>query len=87
MALRARRMRGSGVMPTRNGPGAGTTFIVPGDTADVRAVSELIMTIAADRDGPTRWLVRGTDARIWALVRSSAHPDIPYEGRLAVDRD
>lgn len=73
-------------MPTKNGPVAGTTFYVPGDTADVRAVSELIMTIAADHDGPTRWLVRGTDERIWALVRTDALPDIPFEGRLAVDR-
>jgi hypothetical protein len=85
MGIRARWMRRTGVMHS-NGPRSGTTFFVPGDTADVRAVSELIMTLVADHHGPTRWLVRGTDERIWALIRSDAHPDIPYEGRLAVDR-
>lgn len=67
-------------------PGPTTTFIVPGDTADVRAVAEVIMALTADGTDRARWLVRGTDGALWVLVRSEAMPEIPFEGKRLPDR-
>lgn len=66
-------------------PMRGEHFHVPGDTADVRAVAEFILAVKGEPGEGTRWLVRGDDGRIWSLTRSEAHPDILFEGTVAVE--